>query len=51
MTPEETARAEIDVQLTRCGWVVQTKDQINLSAPHLVQFYVSAQPARFRHPR
>ena len=32
MTPEEKARQEIDAQLARCGWVVQTRDQINLSA-------------------
>ncbi len=32
MTPEEKARQEIDAQLTKCGWVVQTKDKINLSA-------------------
>ena len=32
MTAEEKARQEIDAQLTRCGWVVQTRDGINLSA-------------------
>src|SRR5712691_8807778 len=32
MTPEENAREQIDAQLTRCGWTVQTKSQINLSA-------------------
>lgn len=32
MTPEEKARQEIDAQLTASGWIVQTKDKINLSA-------------------
>ena len=32
MTPEENARQEIDAQLTASGWVVQTKDKINLAA-------------------
>ena len=32
MNPEEKARLEIDAQLTRCGWNVQTKDKVNLSA-------------------
>lgn len=32
MTPEEKAREQIDAQLTASGWVVQTKDKINLSA-------------------
>jgi len=32
MTPEEKARIDIDAQLTACGWVVQAKDKINLSA-------------------
>ncbi len=32
MTPEETARQEIDAQLVASGWAVQTKDKINLSA-------------------
>src|ERR1035438_10603618 len=32
MTPEEKARQIIDAQLNRCGWVVQTKNNINLSA-------------------
>jgi len=32
MTPEQTAREQIDAQLGRCGWTVQTKDKINLSA-------------------
>jgi hypothetical protein len=26
MTPEQTAREQIDAQLGRCGWTVQTKD-------------------------
>jgi type I restriction enzyme R subunit len=34
MTPEQTAREQIDTQLGRCGWTVQTKDKINLSASH-----------------
>jgi len=32
MTPENKARAEIDAMLTASGWVVQTKDKINLAA-------------------
>lgn len=32
MTPEEQARIEIDAQLTASGWLVQTRDKINLSA-------------------
>ena len=32
MAPEEKARQEIDVQLAASGWVVQTKDRLNLSA-------------------
>ena len=32
MTPEEKAREQIDAMLTASGWVVQTKDKINLSA-------------------
>ena len=32
MTPEETARQRIDEMLTASGWLVQTKDKINLSA-------------------
>ena len=32
MTPEEKARQLIDAQLAASGWVVQTKDHINLSA-------------------
>ena len=34
MTPEEKARQEIDAMLTASGWVVQSKDKINLSAAH-----------------
>jgi type I restriction enzyme, R subunit len=32
MTPEETARQQIDAQVIASGWIVQTKDKINLSA-------------------
>jgi type I restriction enzyme, R subunit len=32
MTPEEKARAKIDAMLTASGWLVQTKDRINVSA-------------------
>ncbi|HUA65159.1 MAG TPA: hypothetical protein VME24_04880 [Alphaproteobacteria bacterium] len=32
MTPEEKARQAIDGQLVACGWVVQAKDKVNLSA-------------------
>jgi type I restriction enzyme, R subunit len=32
MTPEEKAREKIDAMLAASGWVVQTKDNINLSA-------------------
>jgi type I restriction enzyme, R subunit len=31
-TPEELARHRIDALLAKCGWVVQTKSQINLAA-------------------
>ncbi len=31
-TPEQLARQTINVLLTRCGWVVQDKDAVNLSA-------------------
>jgi type I restriction enzyme R subunit len=30
--PEDAARAEIDAKLVACGWVVQNKQQMNLSA-------------------
>ncbi len=32
MTPEERARSRIDDMLIASGWLVQTKDAINLSA-------------------
>jgi type I restriction enzyme R subunit len=32
MTPEQQARQQIDAMLVASGWVVQTKDKINLSA-------------------
>ena len=32
MTPEEKARQRIDAMLAASGWIVQTKDQVNLSA-------------------
>jgi type I restriction enzyme R subunit len=32
MTPEERARRDIDRQLARCGWVVQNRLEMNLSA-------------------
>jgi hypothetical protein len=32
MSPEEKARQTTDAQLMRCGWTVQTKDPVNLSA-------------------
>lgn len=32
MTPEELAREEIDGLLEKCGWVIQNRDQVNLSA-------------------
>jgi hypothetical protein len=31
MPPEEKSRQQIDAQLERCGWIVQTRDRINLS--------------------
>jgi hypothetical protein len=31
-TPEELARQEIEALLQQCGWVVQTKNRINLTA-------------------
>jgi len=30
--PEDKARAEIDAKLVACGWLVQNKDDMNLSA-------------------
>ena len=30
--PEQIARDQIDQQLTACGWVIQHKSKINLSA-------------------
>jgi type I restriction enzyme R subunit len=32
MTPEERARVEIDRQLQQCGWVVQDRSELNISA-------------------
>lgn len=32
MTPEEAARNDIDRQLARCGWQVQDRNEMNLSA-------------------
>src|ERR1700684_2622479 len=32
MTPEEKARQKIDAMLAASGWIVQTKEKINLSA-------------------
>jgi hypothetical protein len=32
MTPEELARQEIDRQLARCGWAVQSRNEMNTSA-------------------
>jgi type I restriction enzyme R subunit len=32
MTPEEMARKDIDRQLAQCGWQVQSRDRLNLSA-------------------
>jgi len=32
MTPEEKARQQIDAILSRCGWTVQDKSQMNLHA-------------------
>ena len=31
-TPEQIARDNIDKQLTECGWIIQNKKQINLTA-------------------
>jgi len=30
--PEQLARDEIDKQLKACGWIIQSKNQINLNA-------------------
>lgn len=30
--PEDRARAEIDAKLSACGWIVQNRDEMNLSA-------------------
>lgn len=32
MTPEEKARIEIDRQIADCGWLVQNRDEMNISA-------------------
>jgi hypothetical protein len=32
VTPEERARQEIDKQLVQCGWVIQNRDEMNISA-------------------
>ncbi|MHB1423320.1 MAG: type I restriction endonuclease subunit R [Gemmataceae bacterium] len=32
MTPEEKARREIDRQLEKCGWIVQDREEMNISA-------------------
>ena len=32
MTPEEQARKEIDRQLAQCGWIVQDRREMNISA-------------------
>jgi len=32
MNPEDRARQDIDRQLGQCGWVVQDKGQMNISA-------------------
>ena len=34
MNPEEKARQQIDAMLTASGWLVQTKEKINLTASH-----------------
>jgi type I restriction enzyme, R subunit len=39
MTPEENARDRIDMLLAASGWVVQTKDKINLAAARGVAVY------------
>ncbi|PZR79372.1 MAG: hypothetical protein DLM52_01150 [Chthoniobacterales bacterium] len=31
-TPEELARQNIDALLTQCGWIIQKRSTINLSA-------------------
>jgi hypothetical protein len=42
MTPEQTAREQMDAQLGRCGWTVQTRDKIKLSAsPGVFAFITS----------
>ena len=30
--PEDRSRAALDEQLVACGWIVQSRDQLNLSA-------------------
>lgn len=32
MTPEELARTDIDRQLAQCGWQVQNRNEMNVSA-------------------
>ena len=47
MTPEEKARQAIDALLKRCGWEVQDREQLNLSAARGVAVReISLQPSR-----
>jgi hypothetical protein len=32
VTPEESSRQEIDRQLAQCGWVIQSRNEMNISA-------------------
>ena len=32
MTPEERARQQIDTLLVQCGWIIQNRSEVNLSA-------------------
>lgn len=48
--PEDKSRAEIDAKLTACGWIVQSRDEMNLSAGPGVavrEFATSAGPADY----
>lgn len=44
-TPEEEARKEIDEMLTQCGWMVQDRKELNLSAAR----GIAVREARMRH--
>jgi hypothetical protein len=51
-TPEELARQNIDALLKQCGWTIQKRSEINLSAARGVGCCSSEiQPSETRHRR